>query len=139
MGNPRRLCANRIDRTHTRRSVHGVRTIRSEWSTTDGSLLSFNFKLLQMIELISQIVFSPSKIGADVVVAFYDTVSRVFRAEDYYLSHLSQCDGKHGVCPDERIGGRNDVTVGAYRINFSHFDNNRYSMHKSSIMVCVCV
>lgn len=56
--------------------------------------------------------------GADVVVAFYDKVSRVFRAEDYYLSHLSQCDGKQGVCPDERIGGRNDVTVGAYRINF---------------------
>lgn len=50
--------------------------------------------------------------GADVVVAFYDKVSRVFRAEDYYLSHLSQCDGKQGVCPDERIGGRNDVTFG---------------------------
>lgn len=60
----------------------------------------------------------PFKVGADVVVAFYDKVSRVFRAEDYYLSHLSQCDGKQGVCPDERIGGRNDVTVGAYRIIF---------------------
>ncbi|XP_055306953.1 protein Skeletor, isoforms B/C isoform X1 [Sitodiplosis mosellana] len=53
----------------------------------------------------------PQMVGADVVVAFYDKVSRVFRAEDYYLSHLSQCDGKQGVCPDERIGGRNDVTV----------------------------
>lgn len=52
------------------------------------------------------------QVGADVAVAFYDTVSRVFRAEDYYLSQLSQCDGKQGVCPDERIGGRNDVTVG---------------------------
>lgn len=51
------------------------------------------------------------QVGADVVVAFYDKVSRVFRAEDYYLSHLSQCDGKQGVCPDERIGGRNDVEV----------------------------
>lgn len=56
------------------------------------------------------------QVGADVVVAFYDKVSRVFRAEDYYLSHLSQCDGKQGVCPDERIGGRNDVTVGTCMI-----------------------
>lgn len=47
----------------------------------------------------------------DVVVAFYDTNARVFRAEDYYLSDLSQCDGQHGACPDERIGGRNDVVV----------------------------
>lgn len=53
----------------------------------------------------------PQMVGADVVVAYYDTVSRVFRAEDYYLSHLSQCDGKQGVCPDVRIGGRNDVDV----------------------------
>lgn len=52
------------------------------------------------------------QVGADVVVVFYDKISQVFRAEDYYLSHLSQCDGKQGVCPDERIGGRNDVTVG---------------------------
>lgn len=27
------------------------------------------------------------------------------------MSHTSQCDGKNGVCPDERIGGRNDVTL----------------------------
>lgn len=44
-------------------------------------------------------------------VAFYDTESRSFRAIDYYLSHTAQCDGKVGVCPDERIGGRNDVTL----------------------------
>lgn len=56
-----------------------------------------------------------NQVGADIVVAFYDKISRVFRAEDYYLSHLSQCDGKQGVCPDERIGGRNDVTVSMYR------------------------
>lgn len=49
--------------------------------------------------------------GADVTVAFYDTESRSFRAVDYYLSHTAQCDGKTGVCPDERIGGRNDVTL----------------------------
>lgn len=50
--------------------------------------------------------------GADVVVTFYDNHTRTFRAEDYYMSHLAQCDGKQGVCPDERIGGRNDVIEG---------------------------
>lgn len=49
--------------------------------------------------------------GGDVVVAFYDTSSRTFKAEDYHLSHLSQCDGKKGACPDERLGGRNDVVL----------------------------
>lgn len=48
---------------------------------------------------------------SDVVVAFYDTTRRVFRAEDYFISDLSQCDGKNGACPDERMGGRNDVVV----------------------------
>ncbi|XP_035890719.1 protein Skeletor, isoforms B/C isoform X2 [Anopheles stephensi] len=53
----------------------------------------------------------PQMIGADVVVAFYDRRQRRFRAEDYYMSSLSQCDGKLGVCPDERIGGKNDVEI----------------------------
>lgn len=44
-------------------------------------------------------------------MAFYDTDSRTFKAIDYYMSHAAQCDGKMGVCPDERIGGRNDVTL----------------------------
>uniref|UniRef100_A0A1B0BKY3 DOMON domain-containing protein n=1 Tax=Glossina palpalis gambiensis TaxID=67801 RepID=A0A1B0BKY3_9MUSC len=48
---------------------------------------------------------------SDVTVAFYDTNARVFRADDYFLSDLSQCDGQHGACPDERIGGRNDIIV----------------------------
>ncbi|KAG5670982.1 hypothetical protein PVAND_001209 [Polypedilum vanderplanki] len=48
-------------------------------------------------------------INGDVVVAFYDRSQLRFRVEDYYISHLSQCDGKQGVCPDERIGGRNDA------------------------------
>lgn len=51
------------------------------------------------------------QIGGDVTVAFYDTSLRQFRAVDYYMSHTAQCDGKSGVCPDERIGGRNDVRV----------------------------
>lgn len=45
------------------------------------------------------------------VVAFYDTETRKFYAIDYYMSLLAQCDGKQGVCPDDRIGGRNDVTL----------------------------
>ncbi|XP_018319148.1 protein Skeletor, isoforms B/C isoform X2 [Agrilus planipennis] len=53
----------------------------------------------------------PQMIGGDITVAFYDTSSRSFKAVDYYISHISQCDGKLGVCPDERIGGRNDVIL----------------------------
>jgi hypothetical protein len=48
-------------------------------------------------------------VNGDIVVAFYDRSQLRFRVEDYYISHLSQCDGKQGVCPDERIGGRNDA------------------------------
>lgn len=47
--------------------------------------------------------------NGDVVVAFYDRKKLRFRVEDYYISALSQCDGKQGVCPDERIGGKNDA------------------------------
>lgn len=50
-------------------------------------------------------------VRGDVTVAFYDKNSRVFRAEDYFLSDLSQCDGKYGVCPDSRIGGKNDAVL----------------------------
>ncbi|XP_034940095.1 protein Skeletor, isoforms B/C isoform X2 [Chelonus insularis] len=47
--------------------------------------------------------------GGDVVVVGYDKKKKAFIAEDYYMSDLAQCDGKKGVCPDERLGGRNDV------------------------------
>ncbi|XP_075210705.1 protein Skeletor, isoforms B/C [Lycorma delicatula] len=52
-----------------------------------------------------------SMVGGDIVVAFYDSDQGTFRAVDYYMSATSQCDGKNGVCPDERIGGRNDVAL----------------------------
>ncbi|KAK6622254.1 hypothetical protein RUM44_002061 [Polyplax serrata] len=52
-----------------------------------------------------------SMVGGDVVVAFYDTDRGAFRAEDYYMSATSQCDGRNGVCPDTRIGGRNDIVL----------------------------
>lgn len=45
------------------------------------------------------------------VIAFYDSSSGTFKAVDYYMSDKAQCDGKAGVCPDERIGGKNDVTL----------------------------
>lgn len=38
----------------------------------------------------------------------------MFRADDYFISHLAQCDGTKGACPDERLGGQNDVTVCKY-------------------------
>lgn len=60
-------------------------------------------------------------VGGDVAVAFYDTQARVFRAEDYYLSNLSQCDSKGGVCPDGRIGGRNDVEFCKLLVKKFHF------------------
>lgn len=48
-------------------------------------------------------------IGGDVVVIGYNNRTGNFIAEDYYMSDIAQCDGKKGVCPDKRVGGRNDV------------------------------
>ncbi|XP_066600483.1 protein Skeletor, isoforms B/C isoform X2 [Prorops nasuta] len=50
-------------------------------------------------------------LGGDVVVVAYDKRTGNFIAEDYYMSDLAQCDGKKGVCPDERVGGRNDAIL----------------------------
>lgn len=50
-------------------------------------------------------------IGGDVAVIGYNKHKGKFFADDYYMSALAQCDGKKGVCPDERIGGRNDVVI----------------------------
>ncbi|XP_073970372.1 protein Skeletor, isoforms B/C isoform X2 [Rhodnius prolixus] len=55
--------------------------------------------------------YRSSMVGADVVVAFWDTKDRQFKAIDYYMTATAQCDGKNGVCPDERLGGRNDVEL----------------------------
>lgn len=53
-------------------------------------------------------------VRGDATVVFFDKSRGVFRAEDYFLSDLSQCDGKYGVCPDNRIGGNNDVVLCKY-------------------------
>ncbi|XP_067210806.1 protein Skeletor, isoforms B/C isoform X2 [Linepithema humile] len=47
--------------------------------------------------------------GGDVVVVGFDNITGKFFAEDYHVSDLAQCNGKRGVCPDKRIGGRNDA------------------------------
>lgn len=41
------------------------------------------------------------------------------------MSTVSECDGKQGVCPDERVGGRNDVQVCTYckAVRFFFFIN----------------
>lgn len=51
----------------------------------------------------------PEMLGGDVVVVAYNKKTGKFIAEDYYMSDISQCDGKKGVCPDERVGGKNDA------------------------------
>ncbi|XP_012287850.1 protein Skeletor, isoforms B/C [Orussus abietinus] len=48
-------------------------------------------------------------LGGDVVVVGYDGKTGKFIVDDYYMSDYAQCDGKKGVCPDERIGGVNDA------------------------------
>lgn len=50
-------------------------------------------------------------IGGDVVVVAYNNRTDKFIAEDYYMSDYAQCDGNKGVCPDERIGGKNDAVL----------------------------
>lgn len=50
-------------------------------------------------------------LGGDVVVVAYDKKKNKFIADDYYMSDYAQCDGKKGVCPDKRVGGRNDVVL----------------------------
>ena len=49
--------------------------------------------------------------GADVVVIGYNRDRNTFIAEDYYISEYAKCDGRQGVCPDNRIGGRNDAVL----------------------------
>lgn len=42
-------------------------------------------------------------VKGDVVVAWVDKETLKGYAEDYYLEAKSQCSGKHGSCPDERL------------------------------------
>ncbi|XP_048001488.1 protein Skeletor, isoforms B/C [Leguminivora glycinivorella] len=53
----------------------------------------------------------PAMLNADVVVAYWDNKSNQPKVADYTISHLAQCDGERGVCPDARLGGSNDVVV----------------------------
>ncbi|XP_042862288.1 protein Skeletor, isoforms B/C-like [Penaeus japonicus] len=53
----------------------------------------------------------PEMLNSDIVVAYYDPDDGSFHAIDYSVTARSQCDGTFGVCPDERINGRNDASV----------------------------
>ncbi|XP_011497044.1 PREDICTED: protein Skeletor, isoforms B/C isoform X2 [Ceratosolen solmsi marchali] len=59
----------------------------------------------------------PEMVGADVVVIGYNKAENQFIAEDYYMSDYIQCDGERGVCPDHRIGGKNDAVLIAGKRN----------------------
>ncbi|XP_018019886.1 protein Skeletor, isoforms B/C, partial [Hyalella azteca] len=49
--------------------------------------------------------------NSDVVVAYYDSADGSYHAVDYSITARTPCDGTYGVCPDERIGFRNDASV----------------------------
>ncbi|XP_066978046.1 protein Skeletor, isoforms B/C isoform X3 [Macrobrachium rosenbergii] len=53
----------------------------------------------------------PEMLHSDIVVAYYDREDGSFHAVDYSVSAKAQCDGKLGVCPDERVNGRNDASI----------------------------
>lgn len=50
-------------------------------------------------------------VGGDVVIVGYNKRKNEFFADDYYMSDVAQCDGEKGVCPDHRIGGKNDAVL----------------------------
>lgn len=75
-------------------------------------------------------------LGGDVVVVAYDKHSKKFFAEDYYLSDLSECDGKTGVCPDKRIGGKNDAIYIDGKRNNGITTGNNFS--KNEHVNCLC-
>lgn len=53
----------------------------------------------------------PEMLNSDIVVAYYDKDDGSFHAVDYSVTARSQCDGTYGMCPDERVNGRNDASV----------------------------
>ncbi|KAL7639356.1 UNVERIFIED_CONTAM: hypothetical protein RMT77_009857 [Armadillidium vulgare] len=50
-------------------------------------------------------------VNSDVVVVYYDENDGSYHAVDYSITGRAQCDGTLGVCPDERVNGRNDAEV----------------------------
>lgn len=50
-------------------------------------------------------------VNGDIVIGYYNPNKGKVYVDDYYISSMSQCDGKNGVCPDERIGGKNDAEL----------------------------
>lgn len=66
---------------------------------------------------VSGIQGKPSMIGADLAVVFWNESTSTAFAVDYVVTHASQCDGNNGVCPDTRLGGVNDVTLGYLKMS----------------------
>ncbi|CAL4201713.1 unnamed protein product, partial [Meganyctiphanes norvegica] len=50
-------------------------------------------------------------INSDLVVAYYDDFDGSYHAVDYSVTARTECNGVRGVCPDERVNGRNDAAV----------------------------
>ncbi|XP_048486593.1 protein Skeletor, isoforms B/C isoform X3 [Plutella xylostella] len=60
---------------------------------------------------VSGAVGRAAMLGADVVVAYWDNRTNQPRVSDYTITHLAQCDGERGVCPDARLGGSDDAKL----------------------------
>lgn len=64
----------------------------------------------------------PKMLGADVVIAYWDANIEQPKVVDYAITHLAQCDGNRGVCPDEKLGGNNDAVLSEYLYeNYAHY------------------
>ncbi|KAG6456816.1 hypothetical protein O3G_MSEX009952 [Manduca sexta] len=54
----------------------------------------------------------PAMLGADVVVAYWDSKGNQPKASDYTITHLAQCDGERGVLSGSQ---KNGITTITYR------------------------
>ncbi|KAH7941167.1 hypothetical protein HPB49_010665 [Dermacentor silvarum] len=50
-------------------------------------------------------------VGADVAVIFISKANSKVSVVDYYMTGKAQCSGTDGVCPDDKQGGTEDLTV----------------------------
>ncbi|XP_075556124.1 protein Skeletor, isoforms B/C-like [Dermacentor variabilis] len=54
-------------------------------------------------------------VGADVAVLFISKANSKVSVVDYYITGKAQCSGTDGVCPDDKQGGKEDLTVASLR------------------------
>lgn len=48
-------------------------------------------------------------VGADAIISYFNTRTGVASATDYSITSVGECRSGNGVCPDEVVGGDNDV------------------------------